>query len=86
VNPRPIGLLRRGEHEGGPTVSSQRENGLAESLAAVQAGELPSAVDCDEIAALVVASLQGANLLAKAQQNPRPVDRFKQVLFSRILR
>jgi TetR/AcrR family transcriptional repressor of nem operon len=54
--------------------------------AAVQAGELPEGFQCNEVAGFVVSSLQGANLLAKAQRSPLPVDRFKQVLFSAVLR
>jgi TetR/AcrR family transcriptional repressor of nem operon len=54
--------------------------------AAVTAGELPAEFKCDEVAGFVVSSLQGANLLAKAQRSPLPVDRFKQVLFSTVLR
>lgn len=54
--------------------------------AAVKAGELPSDFDCNDVAGFVVASLQGAFLLAKVQHNPQPVIRFKHLLFSRILR
>ena len=54
--------------------------------AAVAAGELPADFDCDEIAGFVVSSLQGANLLAKALRCPTPVERFKKILFTVILR
>jgi TetR/AcrR family transcriptional repressor of nem operon len=54
--------------------------------AAIKAGELAPNLDCDEIAAFIVSSLQGANLLAKAQRSPVPVERFKQILFSTVLR
>jgi TetR/AcrR family transcriptional regulator, transcriptional repressor for nem operon len=54
--------------------------------AAVSAGELPPDFECDEVADFVVASLQGANLLAKAQRSPAPIERFKQILFSKVLR
>jgi TetR/AcrR family transcriptional repressor of nem operon len=54
--------------------------------AAKEAGEISPSLDCDEVAAFIVASLQGANLLAKAQRSPLPVERFKQILFSAILR
>jgi TetR/AcrR family transcriptional repressor of nem operon len=53
--------------------------------AAVTAGELPADFECDEVAGFVVSSLQGANLVAKAERSPAPVERFKQILFSRIL-
>jgi TetR/AcrR family transcriptional repressor of nem operon len=54
--------------------------------AAVSAGELPPNFECDEVAGFVVSSLQGANLLAKAQRSASPVERFKQILFSKVLR
>jgi TetR/AcrR family transcriptional repressor of nem operon len=54
--------------------------------AAVKAGEIAPSIDCDEIAAFIVASLQGARLLAKAQRSPLPVERFKEVLFGSVLR
>jgi TetR/AcrR family transcriptional repressor of nem operon len=54
--------------------------------AAVSAGELPPNFECDEVAGFVVSSLQGANLLAKAQRSAAPVERFKQILFSKVLR
>jgi TetR/AcrR family transcriptional regulator, transcriptional repressor for nem operon len=54
--------------------------------AAVKAGELSSDFDCNDVAGFIVASMQGAFLLSKAQRNPQPVARFKHMLFSRILR
>jgi len=54
--------------------------------AAVAAGELPPDFECDEIAGFVLSSMQGANLLAKAQRSPAPVDRFLKILFSIVLR
>jgi len=54
--------------------------------AAVKAGEIAPSTDCDEIAAFIVASLQGARLLAKAQRSPVPVERFKEVLFGSVLK
>jgi TetR/AcrR family transcriptional regulator, transcriptional repressor for nem operon len=54
--------------------------------AAVKAGELPPKFKCEEIAGFIVSSLQGANLLAKAQRSPVPVERFKRILFSTVLR
>ncbi|MEJ0068822.1 MAG: TetR family transcriptional regulator C-terminal domain-containing protein [Pseudomonadota bacterium] len=54
--------------------------------AAVAHGELPPATDCDAVAGFVVASLQGATLLAKAQRSPAPVERFQEILFSKVLR
>jgi TetR/AcrR family transcriptional repressor of nem operon len=54
--------------------------------AAVKAGELPPKFKCEEVAGFIVSSLQGANLLAKAQRSPVPVERFKRILFSMVLR
>lgn len=54
--------------------------------AAVQAGEVAPSTDCDAIAAFIVASLQGARLLAKAQRSLLPVQRFKDVLFGSVLK
>ncbi|HEX3674168.1 MAG TPA: TetR family transcriptional regulator C-terminal domain-containing protein [Rhizomicrobium sp.] len=53
--------------------------------AAVKAGELPGSFACDDVAGFIVSSLQGANLLAKAQRSPVPVERFRDILFSRVL-
>jgi TetR/AcrR family transcriptional repressor of nem operon len=54
--------------------------------AAVEAGELRADFECDEVAAFIVASIQGANLLAKPARSPAPVERFKKILFSSVLR
>ena len=54
--------------------------------AAVDAGELPADFDSAEVAGFIVSSLQGACLLAKAERSPAPFTRFKQVLFSQVLR
>jgi TetR/AcrR family transcriptional repressor of nem operon len=54
--------------------------------AAVEAGQLPADFACEETAGFIVSSLQGANLLAKAQRSPVPVDRFKRILFETILK
>src|SRR5580698_7560798 len=54
--------------------------------AAVKAGELPPKFKCEEMAGFIVSSLQGANLLAKAQHSPVPVERFRRILFGMVLR
>ncbi len=54
--------------------------------AAVQTGELPASLDCDEMAGFIFSSLQGANLMAKAQRSSVPLQRFKNILFSTVLR
>ncbi len=53
--------------------------------AAVKAGELRADFDCDQIAGFIVSSLQGANLLAKAERSAAPVQRFQDILFSTVL-
>lgn len=53
--------------------------------AAVAAGEITKTIDCDDIAAFIVSSLQGAILLSKAQRTGEPVERFKRILFSMVL-
>jgi len=53
--------------------------------AAVAAGELAPSTDCDETAEFILAALQGATLLAKAQRSPRPLARLEHVLFERVL-
>ena len=54
--------------------------------AAVKAGEIAPSTDCDEVAAFILASAQGARLLAKAQRSPLPIERFKEVLFGSVLK
>jgi TetR/AcrR family transcriptional repressor of nem operon len=54
--------------------------------AAVKAGEVAPSLDCEEVAAFIVASMQGANLMSKALRTTVPLERFKEVLFSTILR
>ena len=54
--------------------------------AAVRSGELPKGFKSNEIAAFILSSLQGAFLISKAQRDIAPMERFRQVLFSTILR
>jgi len=54
--------------------------------AAVRAGEIAAETDCDETAAFIVQSMQGAILMAKAERSPVPVERLKEVLFATVLR
>lgn len=63
-----------------------RDNVAACLTAAVAAGELPDDFDCAGTAGFIVSSLQGANLLSKAERNTAAHDRFIQVLFTRVLR
>lgn len=54
--------------------------------AAARASEVPKDLDARETAAFILASLQGATLLAKAERSPAAIERFKKLLFSKILR
>src|SRR5260221_2799974 len=54
--------------------------------AAVMAGELSSATDCDEVAHFLFTSLQGAILASKVGRSSAPVKRFKKIVFSTLLR
>jgi TetR/AcrR family transcriptional repressor of nem operon len=54
--------------------------------AAVAAGELEPSLDSEEMAAFIVASMQGANLMSKALRSTVPAERFKEILFSTILK
>jgi TetR/AcrR family transcriptional repressor of nem operon len=68
-------------------IFAELEESIAYCLrAAVNAGELPASFPYDDVAGFIVSSLQGATLLAKAQRSPVPVDRFRQLLFSVVLR
>jgi TetR/AcrR family transcriptional repressor of nem operon len=53
--------------------------------AAVDAGELPASTDVREMASFIYSSWQGAVLQSKVEQSIKPLARFKNVLFSRIL-
>ena len=54
--------------------------------AAVKIGELPRKTECDELAGFLIASLQGAILQSKTERNAVPLERFKHLTFSTILR
>ncbi|MGV8917221.1 MAG: TetR family transcriptional regulator C-terminal domain-containing protein [Pseudomonas sp.] len=54
--------------------------------AAVAAGELPADVDCVDLAALIISSMQGATILAKADRSLEPMIKFRRTLVSTILR
>jgi TetR/AcrR family transcriptional regulator, transcriptional repressor for nem operon len=53
--------------------------------AAVVAGEVREDLDVDDTAAFIVASMQGANLLAKAQRSAAPIERFRRILLGVVL-
>jgi TetR/AcrR family transcriptional regulator, transcriptional repressor for nem operon len=54
--------------------------------AAVKIGELPRNSECDDLAGFLIASLQGAILQAKTERNAIPLERFKRLIFSTLLR
>jgi len=53
--------------------------------AAVDAGELPPSTDIREVGSFLYSSWQGAILQSKVDQSIKPLERFKKVLFSKIL-
>jgi TetR/AcrR family transcriptional regulator, transcriptional repressor for nem operon len=54
--------------------------------AAVVAGELSPDTNCNELAGVIHASLEGSVLKAKALRSSTPTTAFKRILFSQILR
>ncbi len=54
--------------------------------AAVAAGDLPAAFDCEDAAGFMFAALQGAILVAKTLRNDIPLQRYRRQLFGKILR
>jgi TetR/AcrR family transcriptional repressor of nem operon len=68
------------------SVFAENQASVAYCLAAaIDAGELASKTDVQELAGFIVSSLQGAILVAKSQRSPVPVERFARVLFRRIV-
>jgi TetR/AcrR family transcriptional repressor of nem operon len=53
--------------------------------AAVKAGELPKKFECEDVAGFILTSMQGATLVSKAERSPEPVERFKRMLFAKVL-
>ena len=63
------------------------QHDIAQCLrAAVRSGDLPKGYKSTDVAGFIVSSLQGAYLIAKAQRDIAPMERFRQVLFSSVLR
>ncbi len=54
--------------------------------AGVKIGEVPQKTECDELAGFLIASLQGAILQSKTERNAVPLERFKHLIFSVLLR
>ena len=53
---------------------------------AVKSGDLSRKNGCDELASFLIASLQGAILQSKAERSAIPLERFKHLIFSTLLR
>jgi TetR/AcrR family transcriptional regulator, transcriptional repressor for nem operon len=54
--------------------------------AGVKAGEVPRKTECDDLAAFLIASLQGAILQSKTERNAVPLERFKHLMFPTLMR
>ncbi len=68
-------------------IFAETTQAIADCLrAAVAAGELPADFECDEAAGFVLSSLQGASLVAKAERSAAPLECFRRMLFSKVLR
>ena len=66
-------------------VFADDESSIAYCLsAAVKAGELPQSTDVEDLAGLILSSLQGAFLVAKVRRSSEPVNRLKRVLFTQL--
>jgi len=67
-------------------IFAEVQSSFASALkAAVQSGDAPADLDCDETAAFLVTAMQGANLLTKINRNVTTVDRVEKILFEQIL-
>ncbi len=79
--------MRNGCLIGNFSIFDEIQESVAHCLrAAVEARELRRATNCDELASFLYSSLQGAILQAKAERSAIPLERFKKVLFSTVLR
>jgi TetR/AcrR family transcriptional repressor of nem operon len=54
--------------------------------AAVKSGDVSRKSDCDETVCSLIASLQGAIIQSKVERTAVPIERFKHLLFSTLLR
>ena len=52
----------------------------------MKSGDLSRKNNCDELAGFLIASLQSAILQSKVERTAAPIERFKQLLFSTLLR
>lgn len=53
--------------------------------AAAASGQISSSIDCDEMAAFMISSLQGAQLMVKLQENVTAMERLKKVFLTSLL-
>jgi TetR/AcrR family transcriptional repressor of nem operon len=53
--------------------------------AAVKTGELPKKFECEDVAGFILTAMQGATLVSKAERSSDPVERFKKMLFAKVL-
>ena len=68
-------------------IYEEMRQGVAYCLkAAVKLGEVPRKTECDELAGFLISSLQGAILQSKTERNAVPLERFKHLIFSTLLR
>jgi TetR/AcrR family transcriptional regulator, transcriptional repressor for nem operon len=54
--------------------------------AAVKIGEVPRNTECDDCAGFLISSFQGAILQSKTERSAVPLERFKHLIFSTLLR
>jgi TetR/AcrR family transcriptional repressor of nem operon len=54
--------------------------------AAVKTGEIPRKTECDALGGFLIASSQGAVLQSKTERSAVPLERFKRLVFSTLLR
>ncbi|HEY1710526.1 MAG TPA: TetR family transcriptional regulator C-terminal domain-containing protein [Rhizomicrobium sp.] len=67
-------------------IFAEMTDAIASCLAAaVKAGELPKKFECEDVAGFILTSMQGATLLGKAERSSEPVERFKRMLFAKVL-
>jgi TetR/AcrR family transcriptional repressor of nem operon len=68
-------------------IFAEIRSGIAKALqAAVDAGEVSRDLDVAAVTDLILSGLQGSTLVAKAERDRAVMDRFKQLLFTTILR
>lgn len=65
---------------------AQMERSMGDCLkAAVKAGDLPARMDVAATATFIVSAMQGAQLIAKVERSPLPLERLRDTLFATML-